>query len=234
MRISKGKYTTLFHGSKGGIVGEIKPCSRIRCDFGKGFYTGTDEYQAKSLVYNEEMPIFYELHFDIEQIPNQKILYLNADMDWAYFVLYNRGKLEHIKNTVLYKHLALLEKQYDIIIGPIADDNMTAAIKDFINYRITDRAFLECIKIIDYGEQVVAKTEKACKYFSIVREQELDNRDSVDILKYMIGVKNKNMMSIENTRRKYLKFGKFFEESIDYYNKLLINQASNGAGVGGR
>lgn len=29
---------TLFHGSRGGIVGDIKPQSRVHCDFGKGFY----------------------------------------------------------------------------------------------------------------------------------------------------------------------------------------------------
>ena len=31
----------LYHGSKSGLVGDIKPISRERCDFGKGFYMGT-------------------------------------------------------------------------------------------------------------------------------------------------------------------------------------------------
>lgn len=30
----------LYHGSKGGIKGNIKPISREFCDFGKGFYLG--------------------------------------------------------------------------------------------------------------------------------------------------------------------------------------------------
>ena len=30
----------LYHGSRGGIQGKIRPCSRLRCDFGKGFYMG--------------------------------------------------------------------------------------------------------------------------------------------------------------------------------------------------
>ena len=34
---------TLYHGSKSGIRGVIAPASRERCDFGKGFYMGTDE-----------------------------------------------------------------------------------------------------------------------------------------------------------------------------------------------
>ena len=31
----------LYHGSKSGIQGKIKPASRDRCDFGTGFYMGT-------------------------------------------------------------------------------------------------------------------------------------------------------------------------------------------------
>lgn len=34
MEIIKMKDIILFHGSRGGIDGPIKPSSRIRCDFG--------------------------------------------------------------------------------------------------------------------------------------------------------------------------------------------------------
>ncbi|MCI8597874.1 MAG: DUF3990 domain-containing protein [Lachnospiraceae bacterium] len=39
---------TLYHGSKSGIRGAISPISRERCDFGRGFYMGTD-FDRKSL-----------------------------------------------------------------------------------------------------------------------------------------------------------------------------------------
>lgn len=32
----------LYHASRSGIKGKIQPSSRSRCDFGKGFYMGTD------------------------------------------------------------------------------------------------------------------------------------------------------------------------------------------------
>lgn len=32
----------LYHGSKSGLVGNIAPISRAQCDFGQGFYMGTD------------------------------------------------------------------------------------------------------------------------------------------------------------------------------------------------
>ena len=36
----------LYHGSRGGIDGDIAPISRARCDFGQGFYLGEEEKQA--------------------------------------------------------------------------------------------------------------------------------------------------------------------------------------------
>ena len=40
----------LYHGSKSGIEGPIEPKSRKQCDFGKGFYMGTDPGQALTLI----------------------------------------------------------------------------------------------------------------------------------------------------------------------------------------
>lgn len=36
----------LYHGSKSGIEGNIESKSRSKCDFGKGFYMGTEPGQA--------------------------------------------------------------------------------------------------------------------------------------------------------------------------------------------
>jgi len=40
----------LYHGSKNGIKGDIKPESRERCDFGCGFYLGDKPDQPKGLI----------------------------------------------------------------------------------------------------------------------------------------------------------------------------------------
>lgn len=42
MTNSDNRNVTLYHGSKSGIRGAIAPISRESCDFGKGFYMGTD------------------------------------------------------------------------------------------------------------------------------------------------------------------------------------------------
>ena len=64
----------LYHGSRGGIEGKIKPCSRPRCDFGQGFYMGENPQQVKGLVVEDMEPIFYTLKFKLSEIPENKIL----------------------------------------------------------------------------------------------------------------------------------------------------------------
>ena len=39
-----------YHGSKKGIVGIIAPLSRVECDFGQGFYMGSDPLQPLTLI----------------------------------------------------------------------------------------------------------------------------------------------------------------------------------------
>ena len=49
----------LYHGSKSGIEGEIAPLSRKQCDFGKGFYMGTEHAHALTLIcYYEKSKLY--------------------------------------------------------------------------------------------------------------------------------------------------------------------------------
>ena len=49
----------LYHGSRNGLKGHIKPCSRPNCDFGQGVYMGTNEMQTKGL--NKMHTVFKEI-----------------------------------------------------------------------------------------------------------------------------------------------------------------------------
>ena len=115
------KNIQLYHGSRTGIIGPIQPKSRPNCDFGSGFYMGTKIEQVRSLIYNEKNPMLYTIDLHLENIPDNRILTLSG-MDWAFYVLYNRNKLEKIKDTLLYKKISELGNNKDVIIGPIADD----------------------------------------------------------------------------------------------------------------
>ena len=71
---------TLYHGSKAGIRGAIAPISRERCDFGKGFYMGTDRMQPLTLICNYPDARLYTLSVDLSGL---KILDMEVGLDWA-------------------------------------------------------------------------------------------------------------------------------------------------------
>lgn len=212
------KDITLYHGSRGGLVGNIQPSSRIRCDFGQGFYMGNKPEQAKTLVYTDTNPIFYTVNFKLSQIPNDKILILN-DMDWAYFVLYNRGKLENIKNTDFYKSIRNMQANKDVIIGPIADDNMNAVMRQFENGDITDKALLECIRCIDYGTQYVAKTQYACDCIDIQFQEELNPSHYEEYHKYRIDKIHESEEKVKLIKRQFRNEGQYLDEIISNSTK---------------
>ena len=47
MKVENAATLRLFHGSRAGIAGRIAPSSRAECDFGKGFYLGTESSHEK-------------------------------------------------------------------------------------------------------------------------------------------------------------------------------------------
>ncbi len=49
----------LYHGSKSGLVGNIAPISRAQCDFGQGFYMGTDPIDSYVWAIEEDRVLLY-------------------------------------------------------------------------------------------------------------------------------------------------------------------------------
>ena len=90
----------LYHGSKFGIEGAIEPKSRKQCDFGKGFYMGTDPGQALTLICDYEKSKFYIVSVNLDELANVEV---PADIDWAMLVAYNRGKMEKINGILSTK-----------------------------------------------------------------------------------------------------------------------------------
>lgn len=203
----------LYHGSRGGIDGEIQPKSRARCDFGEGFYMGTNPDQAKTLVSNDQEPYFYKVELDLTALPEDRILRLDG-MDWAYFVLFNRGRLDSVKKSTLYKNCARLASGKDIIIGPIADDAMNEVMTRFIHGEITDRAFLECIRGLDYGIQYVAKTAAACGCVTVLEEKELYGKELDDAVA-LSGIRRREGKELADAmQRRFRREGRYFDEIL--------------------
>lgn len=208
----------IYHGSRSGIKGLITPCSREKCDFGQGFYMGTSKKQVSGLVCYATSPKIYELKLNLSKIPEDKILKLQG-LKWAFFVLYNRNRLNEIKNSAIYKLLSNLGNNKDIIIGPIADDNMSLAITEFIKGKITDVALYQSLKAIDYGIQYVAKSDFACENIEIIKENTISFNEKKEAINYSKQKRIDGHNVFADTSLKYRRQGMFFDELLEHISK---------------
>ena len=201
----------LYHGSKKGIVGDIAPISRNECDFGSGFYMGTNTLQPLTLVCNEDKPKFYTVELDLTGL---KVLTVEIGMDWAMLIAYYRKEMESAKGTPIYEKYAHMADSYDVIIGYIANDRMYTELSRFFNRTLTDVALINCLSALDLGKQYVAITEKACKQIKILKEDPLSQLE-LSLLKDMSAERRKEGIALaEEIEVKYRREGKFFDEIL--------------------
>ena len=201
----------LYHGSKKGIVGDIAPISRGECDFGSGFYMGTNTLQPLTLICNEDKPKFYTVELDMIGL---KVLNVEIGMDWAMLIAYYRKEMESAKGTDIYEKYAHMADGYDIIIGYIANDRMYTELSRFFNRTLTDVALINCLSALDLGKQYVAISEKACKRVKILKEEPLSSLE-LSLLKDMSAQRRKEGIALaEEIEVKYRREGKFFDEIL--------------------
>ncbi len=201
----------LYHGSKKGIVGDIAPISRGECDFGSGFYMGTNTLQPLTLICNEDKPKFYTVELDMIGL---KVLNVEISMDWAMLIAYYRKEMESAKGTDIYEKYAHMADGYDIIIGYIANDRMYTELSRFFNKTLTDVALINCLSALDLGKQYVAISEKACSQIKILKEEPLSGLE-LSLLKDLSAERRKEGIALaEEIEVKYRREGKFFDEIL--------------------
>lgn len=206
------KTVTLYHGSKSGICGAIAPISREHCDFGKGFYMGTDRTQSLTLICNYPKAKIYTLHLDLSGL---KTLDVEPGLDWALLVAYNRGKMDTVKNDPIYDRYKNLSKDCDLIIGNIADDRMFVVLDRFFNGEITDLALINSLSALKLGKQYAALTEKSCKQIRIVDETDISEKERSILKKESDSNRAKGIALTNEICRKYRREGRFFDEILE-------------------
>lgn len=209
--IGSNETVTLYHGSKSGIHDSIAPISREHCDFGKGFYMGTDRTQPLTLVCNYPNAKIYSLSVNLSEL---KILDVEVGLDWALLVAYNRGKMESVRHTAIYNRFANLSKGCDMIIGYIANDRMFVVLDRFFNGEITDIALIKSLSALKLGKQYVALTKKACQNIKILDEQELTEDERNKLKQQSTANRWKGIAMAEDICRKYRRDGRFFDEIL--------------------
>lgn len=207
----KDNFIKLFHGSKSGLTGKICPTSRKLCDFGKGFYMGTEKSQPMTLVCNYDNSIVYELKLNTN---NLIIKDIPLDLNWAMFVAFNRGRLTEDVAPELFKKFDTYKKGIDIFKGYIANDRMFVVLDRFFDGEITDVALVKCLSALKLGIQYVAVTQKAFDAITIIREEKITDEQKADLAKKSDDNRNLGISLAEDICKKHRREGKFFDELI--------------------
>ena len=220
-RALKKNKIVLYHGSREEINEDIAPISREKCDFGEGFYMGSNPEQIKGLIIESKAPHFYTLEIDLTKIDPNKILVLDEDL-WLYTVLANRCKTPSFNESKFCKDLLRRQEEYDFIVGPIADDRMNEALGSFNGSSLTDIGLKMCLSQIDYGFQFVAKTPKACEKIKVVSSRPIYGKEADDIRIYTQEKRTESKGVVENMRRLYRREGLYIDELMDKISNLQM------------
>ena len=207
----------LYHGSKSGIDGKIEPKSRPQCDFGKGFYMGTEVSQALTLICDYEKS---KLYLTSVYLTDLQVVEVPADIDWAMLVAYHRGKMEKIAGTPFYEKYHNITLNKDLVIGSIANDRMFYVIDNFFIGNITDSALVNSLAALQLGKQYVAISEKGCDAVKIEKEIEISWLERLFIKDVAEENRAKGVSMANDICKNYRREGLFFDE--------LLDQARNG------
>lgn len=135
----------LYHGSTVEIKEIDLALSKPNKDFGKGFYLSDNFEQAYEMAsYKAELfgtvPYVTKFEFDETLLNNSSLEVLRFSeysKDWADFVFKNRNQENRD-----FSH------DYDIVVGPIANDKVGVQIRRFVEGDITFDTFLERLKFM--------------------------------------------------------------------------------------
>ena len=202
----------LYHGSKSGIEGTIEPKSRKQCDFGKGFYMGTDPGQTLTLICDYEKSKFYIVSVSTE---NLALIEVPADIDWAMLVAYHRGKMEKIDGTPFYNKYRDMTQDKDLIIGNIANDRMFFVIDNFFVGNVTDMALVNSLSALQLGKQYVVISQKGCDAVRIEAEVELSYLERLFIKEIAEENRARGISLANDICKNYRREGIYFDEILD-------------------
>ena len=208
----KADRVLLYHGSKSGIEGSIEPKSRKQCDFGKGFYMGTDPGQTLTLICDYEKSKFYIVSVSMDNLAHIEV---PADIDWAMLVAYHRGKMKKINSTPFYNKYHDMTANKDLIIGNIANDRMFFVIDNFFVGNVTDMALINSLSALQLGKQYVVISQKGCDAVRIEAEVELSYLERLFIKEIAEENRARGISLANDICKNYRREGMYFDEILD-------------------
>lgn len=157
---------TLYHASNVEVKTPMLVESNRLLDFGPGFYTTTNREQAirfaRSVVAKRGgFPMLNIYEFDESAFSDCQVRKFDAPSEaWLDFVAANRSG-------------TYLGERYDLIVGPVANDNVYATIGLYMRGFISKDAAITELKVKKLYNQIVFASPKSFRYIRHIRTEAL-------------------------------------------------------------
>lgn len=235
----------LFHGSNQDIDKIDLKRSKKYKDFGTGFYLTTildqaiERAKAKVKIEGGKPTVIF---FEVDENELKKLNYKNFDkvnVDWAKFIVNNRNSNFKDYSNPLSNH----DNKYDVVSGPIADDNVLGSIELYLNNTIDEKYLIKRLKYAKLNDQYSFHTPKAIEllkkvesivYYNTIEQETILNQIVPKIIAW---IAKDNKMNLDESAKLFysLKISKKIEntetllytQSADYLYELVKEELSN-------
>jgi hypothetical protein len=161
----------LYHGSHTHFDTIDLQKGRLFKDFGQGFYTTLFQDQAENwarvmaarIGTNQGFVSIYEVSHE-RFIELNYLLFDKPSEDWAYFIMHNRARSYTNKTARLQNH----SLQYDIVEGPVANDNIAVVLDQFMMNMKSGTALVEALEYKNLSHQISFHTQRALELLRLV------------------------------------------------------------------
>ena len=165
----------IYHGSTESVKYPNLDILNYKTDFGKGFYTTTDYEQAKKWSKIKKKWLENNSHgmkinsyvsvYDFVEKNDLKILrFESATKEWLDFIFKNRKS-----NDLLH--------EYDIVIGPVANDNLYQVISGYEDGIYNLNETIKRLKTYTLTNQISFHTAKALKCIKYMKTIKMGDGD---------------------------------------------------------
>ncbi len=217
-----GDALRVYHGSKAGIEGSIKPIGSSVNDFGRGFYLGDEPSQPLTLICRGARPTFYTCELDLDGL---RVHRFDDGLDWALFVAWNRDMIPEEFRGVYDARFQAIRAENDILIGRIADDRMFIVLDMFFKNTLSDTALVDCLKALNLGYQYCVLTDAACARVKVVDSRVLSEDECQTLRKKSHRQRQRAIDEVERIRLGHLHDGLFFQEILARDAKEVCSEA---------
>jgi len=165
----------LYHGSYSHFEKIDLSKGRKFKDFGQGFYTTKIESQAlqwaKNMSARFGVPFGFVSVYECDENLFNSLRYLKFSEpteEWAYFIMNNRNS----EFADFEKQANNHKNQFDIVEGPVANDNIAVVLDQFMMNMKSGTALVEALEYKNLNHQISFHTERGISLLNKVKHYE--------------------------------------------------------------